>query len=187
MKKIYSTMIMLAMMVAALSFTACGGDDDDDEIGGGSNHGQKTLKVDGESFYAVDCAAEQTRRSGMYLNIWAAEDPDFPVKGHELVVHISPSKVAELNEGDVFDTFNLSVQTFRRINEIAVNTYDWDELEGNITIKKITPMEMTIVINDLLLEHEVTKVRHTISGTAVLTSGVCDYSGNLLSFKEAME
>ena len=30
MKKIYSTVMMLAMMVAALSFTACGGDDDVD-------------------------------------------------------------------------------------------------------------------------------------------------------------
>ena len=29
MKKIYSTIMMLAMMVAALSFTACGDDDDD--------------------------------------------------------------------------------------------------------------------------------------------------------------
>lgn len=28
MKKLYSTIMMLAMMVAALSFTACGGDDD---------------------------------------------------------------------------------------------------------------------------------------------------------------
>lgn len=30
MKKIYSTIMMLAMMVTALSFTACGGDDDED-------------------------------------------------------------------------------------------------------------------------------------------------------------
>ena len=45
MKKLYSTIMMLAMMVAALSFTACGGDDDDDinkggnkeDIGGGDN------------------------------------------------------------------------------------------------------------------------------------------------------
>ena len=33
MKKLYSTIMMLAMMIAALSLTACGGDDDD-EIGG---------------------------------------------------------------------------------------------------------------------------------------------------------
>ena len=36
MKKLYSTITMLAMMVAALSLTACGGSDDD-EIGGGGN------------------------------------------------------------------------------------------------------------------------------------------------------
>ena len=33
MNKIFSTLMMLAMMVAALSFTACGGDDDEDEFG----------------------------------------------------------------------------------------------------------------------------------------------------------
>ena len=35
MKKIYSTILLLAMMVAALGLTACGGDDD--EIGGNSS------------------------------------------------------------------------------------------------------------------------------------------------------
>jgi len=34
-KKLYSTITMLAMIGAALGFTACGGDDD--EIGGGGN------------------------------------------------------------------------------------------------------------------------------------------------------
>ena len=33
MKKLYSTMMMLAMMVAALSLTACGGDDDEVDNG----------------------------------------------------------------------------------------------------------------------------------------------------------
>ena len=36
MKKLYSTIMLLAMMVAALSLTACG--DDDDEIGGGNGN-----------------------------------------------------------------------------------------------------------------------------------------------------
>ena len=34
MKKLYSTILMLATMVAALSLTACGGDDEDDDFGG---------------------------------------------------------------------------------------------------------------------------------------------------------
>lgn len=44
MKKLYSTIMMLAMMVAALSFTACGGDDDGGEGGGGSSS-SSTLKM----------------------------------------------------------------------------------------------------------------------------------------------
>ena len=47
-------------------------------------------------------------------------------------------------------------------------------------------MGMTIQINDLLLEHEITRVQHTISGTAILNSGVYDSKGNLLSFEDAI-
>ena len=186
MKKIYLSMMTLAMMVAALGFTACGGDDED-EIGGVPNKGQMSLKIDDEPFYATNCTAEQTRSNGMYLNIRATTDPEYSYNGHELIVHISPSKVAELKEGDVFGTDKMSVQSFNRFNVIEVNTYTWNDLEGDITIKKITDMEMTIVINDLLLEHKSSKVKHTISGTAVLTSGVYDSKGNLLSFKDAIK
>ena len=38
MKKLYSSIMMLAMMVAALGLTACGGDDED-EIGGDGGGG----------------------------------------------------------------------------------------------------------------------------------------------------
>ena len=64
MKKIYLSMMTLAMMVAALGFTACGGDDED-EIGGVPNKGQMSLKIDDEPFYATNCTAEQTRSNGM--------------------------------------------------------------------------------------------------------------------------
>ena len=37
MKKYYSVLVMLAMMIAALSFTACGGDDDDSTENSGGN------------------------------------------------------------------------------------------------------------------------------------------------------
>ena len=185
MKQVYSTVLMLAIMVAALGFTACSSSSDDDE-GGNPSKGQKTLIVDGESFYATNCTAHQTKGNGLYLSIIAATDPDFPVKGHDLSIRISSlSKVSELKEGDVFDIHKFSVREFRRLNEISVNSYDWRELEGNITIKRITSMEMTIQINNLLLEHEISGVQHTISGTAILDSGT--YSkGNLLSFEDAI-
>lgn len=37
MKKYYSVLVMLAIMIAALSFTACGGDDDEDDGGNTSS------------------------------------------------------------------------------------------------------------------------------------------------------
>lgn len=37
MKKLYSTIMMLAMMVTALGLTACGGDDEEDDAGGTSS------------------------------------------------------------------------------------------------------------------------------------------------------
>jgi hypothetical protein len=45
MKKLYFGIMLLAMMVAALSFTACGGDDDEDVSGGGGSSPSGTLKM----------------------------------------------------------------------------------------------------------------------------------------------
>lgn len=186
MRKLYSTIMMLAMMFAALSLSACGSDDDEYGDGDSSYNGKKTLIVDGESFYAPGCSVEQTKRSGMYLHIIASTYPEYSLDGHELSLYISPSKVSELKEGDVFDSDDLLVQTFRRLNELSVNTYVWDVLEGNITIKRITSMEMTIQINKLVLEHEISGVKHTISGTAILNSGAYDSKGNRLSFEDVI-
>ena len=96
MKKFLSTVAMLAMMLALCSSTCSGSSDDEDDYGVGTSQGVKTLYVDDEAYYAANCTAEQTKSSGMYLNIRAVTDPEFPYNGHELTVHISPSKVAEL-------------------------------------------------------------------------------------------
>ena len=53
MKKLYSTIMMLAMMVAAFSLTACGGDDDD-ETGGGGSASSFSITYDGENNYVED-------------------------------------------------------------------------------------------------------------------------------------
>lgn len=45
MKKLYSTIMMLAMMVAAFSLTACGGSDDDEENGGGTSGNGSKLEL----------------------------------------------------------------------------------------------------------------------------------------------
>lgn len=45
MKKLYSGIMLLAMMVAAFSLTACGGDDEDDDIGGGGGVSSSTFTI----------------------------------------------------------------------------------------------------------------------------------------------
>ena len=51
MKKLYSTILVLATMVAALSLTACGGDDEDDDFGGfdAPSSYEFTITYDGET------------------------------------------------------------------------------------------------------------------------------------------
>lgn len=184
MKRFNLTLTLIAV-IAALSFTACGSSSEYDAIdGGSSSKGQKTLKVDDEWFYAANCSAEQTKGSGMYLNIRAVTNPDFPYNGHELAIHISPSKVAQLKEGDMFD--RMSIQFFRHLNEIVYDTYLWRKVDGYVEIKRITDMEMTIQINNLVIEHKNRGTKRTISGTAVLNSGVYTSKGKLLSFADAI-
>lgn len=48
MKRVYSTVMMLAMMVSALSFTACSKDGDDEGDFGGTNYIQ--VKIDGKTY-----------------------------------------------------------------------------------------------------------------------------------------
>ena len=51
MKRIYSTVLMLAMIIAALSLTACSSSSDDDEGGGNTSSLVGTWKVLGEESY----------------------------------------------------------------------------------------------------------------------------------------
>lgn len=45
MKKVYSTFLALATIVAALGLTACGGDDEDDDFGGSGKKTKSTITV----------------------------------------------------------------------------------------------------------------------------------------------
>jgi hypothetical protein len=187
MKKVYSTIMMLAIMVAALSFSACSSSSsDDDDFGYESNSGEMTLKVDGESYYCGDgSSVEQTKNSGMYIEVCAVEEMRFQMNGHDLIMRISPSRVSQLKVGQEFSGSKISVREFRHFNEIVVNAYEWEVVSGSFTIKTITSMEMTIQLNNMVLRHKRSKVEHTIEGTAVLNSGVWG-NGGLLPFDEAI-
>jgi len=61
MKKLYSVMMVLAFMVAALGFTACG---DDDEKGGGNN--EIVNRLIGTWTYNSDVLIMKSDRTGSY-------------------------------------------------------------------------------------------------------------------------
>ena len=68
MKKIYSTIMVLAMMVAALSFTACGGDDDEVDNGGGNSSALVgTWDAVSSRFYNDEGWEETERETGYWV------------------------------------------------------------------------------------------------------------------------
>ena len=78
MKKLYSTIMMVAMMVAALSFTACGGDDEgngDNNGGRGINSNQvyDVLQINGENYACFGFRSPITYRSHWDKTIHSGE------------------------------------------------------------------------------------------------------------------
>ena len=185
MKKIYSTVMMLAMMVAALGMTACG-DDDNDE---GSAH--KTLIIDGESYYCGHsapgrylCTVSQSK-SGMHLTVAAIEDihPIVP-KGKELSFRISPTKVSELSVGQVFDYAEIGRIHFGGLGAMPSTEILWYGIDGEMVIKDIKETELTIQFKNFTIKHKKTDTEHTIEGTATLCNSMCYSDGEPMPFSE---
>ena len=179
MKKIYSTIMMLAMMVAALGVTACDSDDDNE------NNGGKTITIDGKAYYCYTDGSYVTQRKsgGMSLGVIAMENKMNVLNHHELLVIIPPSRVSELSVGQVFDTEDITVHTFN-VLVIGDIPYSWDAIDGNIVIKDIKEAELSIQINNLVVKHNSTGIEHTIAGTATLINSRFDSKGNILPFSE---
>ena len=111
MKKIYSTILLLAMMVAALSLTACGGDDE--EIGGGdsstfligtwsvtSGQGWGGYTGDGEAEYL------QFKSNGTYINV-QFDDGLYITKGTWRAT--DTELVMKETEGDILGTYTYKI------------------------------------------------------------------------------
>lgn len=180
MKKLYSTILLLAMMAAVLSLTACGGDDENES----GSKGKETLTIDGMTYKCSKTSSvEQTKGSGMYLTVITSSNGS-EWNGKKLVVHISPSKVSQLNVGDVFEYDEISVRNYNNVSTIELNSYSWDAINGNIVIKDIREKDLTIQINKLTVRHVNTEVEHTIDGTATLYNSLYDSKGNMLPFSE---
>lgn len=159
------------MMVMSMTMVSCGESDDFDDEGVevGKAIGSKMLKIDGEAYYCGSSSeAQQTNGSGMYLKVYALENPNYDLNGHILIVHIPPSKVAELKSNDVFRKGDIIVRNFYLAHDIEANSYRWKAIQGDIRIGAIKNRQLTIEIEFLVIEHKDTGVRHTIDGSAIL-------------------
>ena len=107
MKKLYSTIMMLAMMVAALSFTACGGDDD--ALGDSSIYGTwKSVSAEGWLPQYDGLTYIQFKKDGTYIHIsdgvdgLEIEKGTWKVEGNGLIVNMPDEKI-----GDFTVTFTI--------------------------------------------------------------------------------
>ena len=108
MKKLYSTFMLLAMMVAALSLTACGGDDD--EIGGNSSFLIGTWSVTSGQGWGFESDGEaeylQFKSDGTYINV-QFDDGLYITKGTWRAT--DTELVMKETEGDILGTYTYKI------------------------------------------------------------------------------
>ena len=122
MKKLYSTIMMLAMMVAALSFTACGGDNDDD-------NDNSTLIVGvwectSANYGSLRNAAQNTLIEGDILTF--KSDMTYSIKGNRNTSgSYSVNKDEIIVSGWKYKIINLSSTTLSFSLSLNGLTYSW--------------------------------------------------------------
>ena len=157
MKKIYLSMMTLAMMVAALSFTACSSSSsDDDEFGGSGGLGDGTLVVNGQrcnpnknSF--IDQKRKQIQIRATYIsdnNFWQSYEVGIRIVGRPFVI-------SDLEVGEAFDFDELKIEEFRHVSTINLNEKEYRMLSGSITVESVNNKQVKLRFNDLTFELKV--------------------------------
>ena len=175
-------MVMFAMMVVALSFTACGGDDDDNGIWG---RGEETLTIDNQKcFPNEESVINEEKR---VLSIWASVNKKINPPIYNVRICLSsfdnydhPFLVSELRPGEVFNYNELEIEEFSNI----YCGYDyrkkyWKVFAGSITVESVDNISVKLRFNNLsfILESVYDPITdedyyknnsaHTINGTVL--------------------
>lgn len=163
MKKLYSALILFAMMVVTVGLVSCSGSDDEDE--GGSGSGKKTLIVDGTAYYSYPSYIEDLPvRDYMVFIIYWSDNQYIPnVNQYLELSYNGVSSISELHEGDVLDD-HLQVVVYAMPKIYC----EWDFDDGSITIVKITSENLTVKFNNLTIKNSSSGKTHTFNGTITL-------------------
>jgi len=173
MKKIYSVLMMLAMMVTALSFTACG--DDDDDVDNGS--GGASLVIDGERCCPNEDSYINESQNAIQIEAYL---PDNRLKQFHVSLRVwgYPFVVSELFVGEMFSPEDLEVRDFMKGIELRLYENEYTVTGGCITVESVTNSRVVMRFDNLSFSLKVSsnifgedyypsnaKV-HTINGTA---------------------
>lgn len=186
---------MLAMMVAACSFSACDSDDDDM-----NQKGKATLIIDGKAYYTNPFGEElvpnlHQYNDGLFFYIEAFETPSsfFPDKILEFY-YFGCSKVANLKVGDTFAYEDLYINRFENGNIIPLYENEYEIIDGSITVLSVDSYRVKIKINDLKFSLESSTnmfgedyepknpKTHIVSGTVQFSSGAIYNDGSEVPF-----
>lgn len=134
MKKLYSTILVLATMVAALSLTACGGDDEDDDFG----------DVDAPSSYefAITYDGETKEYEAGYLEayslaaVWNSDSHHFYLGllkpyGNVIIKFPSSVEASDFKSGNKFVGYEFQWTSYAG----GIWAFDGDYIDGSATVK----------------------------------------------------
>jgi hypothetical protein len=141
MKKIYSTIMMLAMMIAALSFTACGGSDSDDDYADYLKNEYDILIINGEKYACFGYRSLITYQSTWDLSKHTGEirlpcgklsDAQKGEYDYDYAFMIKLKGNQDLKIGSKLEDFS---PTFTGVDDWS-GPYDYDSGSATITDKK---------------------------------------------------
>lgn len=150
-------MTMLAMMVAALSFTACSSSSsDDDEFGGSGGFGDGTLVVNGQRCDPNKNSFINQKRKGIQISATYISDKNF-WQSYEVGIRIvgRPFVISDLEIGETFDFDELEIEEFRQGSIINLNQKEYKMLSGSITVESVNNKQVKLRFNDLSFELKV--------------------------------
>jgi len=162
MKKLYSTIMLLAMMVTALSLTACG--DDDDETGGDGSSPTSTLKMvsskggeyyieKGDVNYSIGNNRGNLSKNGhiwCYLRASKSDAANGMTSGYFRIKMENRKSISGFPKGYDLGECDMNFATYSDYSY----TNEFDYVSGSIKVIANDGKSFTLKFDDYVAEHD---------------------------------